>query len=129
MEYPSNVVLLLLQVLLKRQQTLAHQDKSLDISHLLKEPVVDKDVLIQFQTHRIVKIYSPDLCNIQMRSLKSMISDLFERGLPADEEEEEGEDVVDVITLANHYYMKRIEELEQNQLPQLRKEIMEELQH
>lgn len=128
MEYPSNVILLLLQVLLKRQQTLAHQDKSLNISHLLKEPVVDKDVLVQFQTHKIVKMYSPDLCNIQMRSLKSLISDLFERGLPADETEE-GENVVDVISLANHYYIKRMEELEQNQLPQLRKEIMEELRH
>lgn len=128
MEYPSNVILLLLQVLLKRQQTLAHQDKSLNISHLLKEPVVDKDVLVQFQTHKIVKMYSPDLCNIQMRSLKSLISDLFERGLPADETEE-GEEIVDVISLANHYYIKRMKELEQNQLPQLRKEIMEELRH
>lgn len=123
MEYPSNVILLLLQLLLQRQQTLSHQDKSLNLTELLKDPIVDKEVLVSFQSHKLVKMYSPDLCYAHLRSLKSLVSDIFMFGVPSDETDEG--DPITVITLANHYYKKRLKELEQEQLPQLRQEMVE----
>lgn len=56
MDCPSNIVLLLLQLVLQRQQTLAHRDKSVDLQTLLKDPVIDNDVLVEFKTHKLVQL-------------------------------------------------------------------------
>lgn len=124
MDYPTNVLLLLLQLLLQRQQALAHQDKSLDLTALLREPIVDKEVLAQFQSHKLVKMYAPELCSVHLRILKSLVADIFLAGLPG----EETQDEVTVISLANHYYSQRIEELTLDQLPRIRHDMAELLQ-
>lgn len=124
MDYPTNVLLLLLQLLLQRQQALAHQDKSLDLTALLREPIVDKEVLAQFQSHKLVKMYAPELCSVHLRILKSLVADIFLAGLPG----EETQDEVTVISLANHYYNQRIEELTLDQLPRIRHDMAELLQ-
>ncbi|QLQ80808.1 hypothetical protein HG537_0E01630 [Torulaspora globosa] len=121
MEYPSNVILLLLQLLLQRQQTLAHHNKSLDLAQLLRDPIVDKEVLDQFQNHKLVKMYSPELSNLHLRALKGLVTDLFTYGIPSAESPQGQE--TNVITLANHYYNKRIGELTLIELPELRQEI------
>lgn len=121
MDYPTNVLLLLLQLILQRQQALVHQDKSLDLTALLKEPIVDKEVLIQFQNHKLVKMYAPELCNVHLRVLKSLVADIFMTSTPGDETH----DGTTVITLANYYYNQRIAELTQDQLPRIRQEIAE----
>ncbi|QLL33250.1 hypothetical protein HG536_0E01610 [Torulaspora globosa] len=121
MEYPSNVILLLLQLLLQRQQTLAHHDKSLDLTQLLREPIIDKEVLAQFQNHKLVKMYSPELCNLHLRALRGLVTDLFTYGIPGAEGLDAQE--TNVITLANYYYNKRLAELTLTQLPELRQEI------
>lgn len=121
MDYPSNVVLLLLQLLLQRQQALAHHDKSLDLTQLLKDPIVDKEVLTQFQNHKLVKMYAPELCSVHLRSLKGLVTDIFTYGIPVTEDVS-GQEIT-VITLANHYYNKRLAELTQFELPELRQEI------
>lgn len=124
MDYPTNVILLLLQLILQRQQTLAHQDKLLDLTALLKEPLVDKQVLGQFQNHKLVKLYAPELCSVHLRILRGLVSDIFQN---ARSDQDSSEDIT-VITLANHYYNRRIEELTVVELPRIRQEMTNLLQ-
>lgn len=127
MDYPSNVKLLLLQILLRRQQTLTHQDRSLQIGQLLQEPIVDKEALQQFQSHKLVRMYSPELCTVSTRSLKGLVSELFQIGLPG--QEENSEEPVTIIMLAEYYYAQRIEEIETLQMPELRQQILHQLEN
>lgn len=82
---------------------------------------MDKEVLTQFQNHKLVKMYAPELCNVHLRLLKSLVADIFMTGTPGDETHDD----TTVITLANYYYNQRIEELTQDQLPRIRHEIAE----
>lgn len=126
MDYPSNVKLLLLQILLRRQQTLAHQDKSISLPQLLKEPIVDRESLQEFQSHKLVRMYSPELCAIPLRTFKSMVSKLFEEGLPY---KTEGlDEPITIIKLAEYYYSERIQEIQEVQLPRLKEQMLEQLQ-
>lgn len=76
-------MLLLLQLVLQRQQTLAHRDKSVDLQTLLKDPVIDNDVLVEFKTHKLVQLYGPQYCrDISLRGLKTMVTDIFANGIP-----------------------------------------------
>ncbi|AQZ18256.1 SWC7 (YLR385C) [Zygosaccharomyces parabailii] len=126
MEYPSNVKLLLLQILLRRQQTLAHQDKSLELTELLREPIVDKEALQQFQSHKLVRMYCSELCAVSTRTLKSLVSELFQIGIPV--QAETPHDPVTLITLAEYYYSQRIEEIESQQMPELRQHMLHHLE-
>lgn len=126
MQYPSNVLLLLLQLLLQRQQSLVNHDKSLDLAQLLKEPVVDREVQVQFQKHKLVRMYSPELCDVHLRGLKGIVCDLFAEGIASDTDQDQAETTV--ITLANYYYNKRLAELAEIELPELRQEIKSVLQ-
>ncbi|GAV52524.1 hypothetical protein ZYGR_0AG05150 [Zygosaccharomyces rouxii] len=126
MDYPSNVKLLLLQILLRRQQALAHQDKSLSLPQLLKEPIVDRESLQEFQSHKVVQLYSPGLCTVSLRTLKSMVSELFERGLPY--KTEGPDEPITIIKLAEYYYSERIQEIQDVQMPRLREQMFQQLQ-
>ncbi|CCK69033.1 Swc7p KNAG_0B06030 [Huiozyma naganishii CBS 8797] len=121
--FPHNVALLLLQILLQRQQYLAHRDKSLQLKSLLKEPIVDAQVLEQFTSHKLVKLYSPELQDVTLRTLRAMVGQLFVEGA-----EELSDQQITVITLANSYYNKRIQQLETQLLPQLKQELVQLLQ-
>ncbi|AAS52732.1 AER048Cp [Eremothecium gossypii ATCC 10895] len=120
MEYKYNVTLLLLQVVLHRQQELAHQDKTLSQISLLREPVVDTAVLERFSAHRVVRLYAPELCGLRLEELQAVVREVFARGLAGSAEDTP----VTLITLANHYYRLRVQELELQELPKL-KELME----
>ncbi|GCE98737.1 SWR1-complex protein 7 [Zygosaccharomyces mellis] len=126
MDYPSNVKLLLLQILLRRQQTLAHQDKSISLPQLLKEPIVDRESLQEFQSHKLVRMYSPELCTIPLRTFKSIVNKLFEEGLSC---KTDGlDEPITIIKLAEYYYSERIQEIQEVQLPGLKEQMLEQLQ-
>lgn len=90
------------------------------------EPIIDRALLVEFQNHTLVKMYAPELQTLQLRSLKSLVNEVFELGTP--DVKSTDETPVTVVTLANYYYTKRIEELQNYQLPMLRQNIMEHLQ-
>ncbi|CUS20270.1 LAQU0S01e02828g1_1 [Lachancea quebecensis] len=119
MELKSNVALLLLQIVLYRQQELSHIDKTLDNEQLLADPVLDEMVLSKFANHRLVRMHAPELSGIQLRTLKGIIRELFEQGLPDDDVP------VTVVTLANHFYYTRVQELEKEQIPELKDKMQE----
>ncbi|CAR26541.1 hypothetical protein ZYGR_0H03550 [Zygosaccharomyces rouxii] len=127
MDCPSNVKLLLLQILLRRQQNLAHQDKSLSLPQLLREPIVDREALQEFQSHKLVQMYSPELCTVPLRTLKNMVSELFERGLP--HRANDPDEPVTIVKLAEYYYSERIQEIQDDQLPKLREQMLQYLQN
>lgn len=126
MDYPSNVILLLLQIVLQRQQFLAHQDKTLDLDSLLREPIIDRVILTEFQNHKLVKMYLPDFVTLQMRGLKSLVNEVFEEGIADGNSDDDAG--ITVISLANHYYAKRIRELESSELPALKTSIIDQLE-
>ncbi|SCU88835.1 LADA_0E12310g1_1 [Lachancea dasiensis] len=117
MDLPANVSLLLLQLTLYRQQELSHTGKDLKLDDLLVEPVVDESILTKFSTHRLVKLYVPELRGLQLRTLRVLVNDLFKKGLP------DKSLPVTVVTLANHYYFVRVTELEQEEIPNLKGEL------
>ncbi|SCV05941.1 LANO_0H18558g1_1 [Lachancea nothofagi CBS 11611] len=119
MDLKANVALLLLQIVLYRQQELSHADKSLKLDDLLQEPIVDDIILTKFNTHRLVKLYASGLSGLQLRTLKGIVRSLFNKGLP------DKNAPVTVVTLANYYYYTRVAELEQEQIPKLKKQISE----
>lgn len=120
MDYPTNIKLLLLQLVLDEQEKLAHDKKNLQLATLMTEPIVDANTLERFTKHPLAQLYAPDLHNLTVRGLRSAVRDLFDNGLP----QTAGEPIpVTVVTLANYYYMQRIKELEQDQLPKLKEQI------
>ncbi|CAI4644382.1 BCN_G0039320.mRNA.1.CDS.1 [Saccharomyces cerevisiae] len=130
MDCPSNIVLLLLQLVLQRQQTLAHRDKSVDLQTLLKDPVIDNDVLVEFKTHKLVQLYGPQYCrDISLRGLKTMVIDIFANGIPRNAQSSGNDQPVTVVDLANYYYMQRINELQNTELPQLKEALLTRLEH
>lgn len=116
MDYKSNIVLLLLQIVLYRQQELVHNDKSLDQEQLMKDPIIDEEVLEQFRAHTLVKLYAPELRSAQLRKLRNMVKDIFDLGLP------DGQPAT-LVTLANHYYAQRVQELQNTEIPQLQTQV------
>ena len=120
MDYPTNIKLLLLQLVLDEQEKLAHDKKNLQLATLMTEPIVDANTLERFTKHPLTQLYAPDLHSLTVRGLRSAVRDLFDNGLP----QTAGEPIpVTVVTLANYYYMQRIKELEQDQLPKLKEQI------
>lgn len=116
MDYKSNIVLLLLQIVLYRQQELIHNDKSLDQEQLMKDPIIDEEVLEQFRAHTLVKLCAPELRSAQLRKLRNMVKDIFDLELP------DGQPAT-LVTLANHYYARRVQELQNTEIPQLQTQI------
>lgn len=121
-EYSTNVILLLLQILFRHQEILAHGNKSEEFNRYLAEPIIDERVLDTFTNHKLVKIYEPELCSIQLRGLRMLVEDLF---LLSPEQETAGKEW-DVLSLANFYYAKRIAEIEQR-LPEIRGQFKESI--
>ncbi|SMN22673.1 similar to Saccharomyces cerevisiae YLR385C SWC7 Protein of unknown function, component of the Swr1p complex that incorporates Htz1p into chromatin [Maudiozyma saulgeensis] len=127
MEYPTNVVLLLLQLVLEEQEKLAHTNKKFKLEDLMTEPLVDSVVLKKFVEHPLVHLYAPETENITLRGLKSIVRDIFDQGLDGTtDNNDKGSTPVTVVTLANHYYAKRIRELE-DILPNMKDQIQQEL--
>lgn len=124
--WSNNICLLLLQIVLERQQSLAHTDKTLELSQLLIEPVIDINIWTKFITQPIVIYYSPKLQDIKLEELQKQVDDLFQIGFPSDCKEFEDVEIT-VISLANFYSMKRIDELENEKLPFLKNEILQNL--
>ncbi|CAI4035283.1 hypothetical protein SMKI_12G4330 [Saccharomyces mikatae IFO 1815] len=130
MDYPSNIVLLLLQIVLQRQQTLAHRDKSLHLQELLREPIIDGDILMEFKKHKLVQFYGPQYCHdISLRGLKTLVKDIFANGIPNVTPHSETNEPVTVVALANYYYVQRINELQETELPQLKEILLRKLEH
>ena len=123
-------MLLLLQIVLQRQQTLAHRDKSLDLQELLREPIIDNDILAEFKKHKLVQLYGPQYCcDISLRGLKTMVTDIFASGIPNAAQPSGNDQPVTVVELANYYYMQRINELQNTELPQLKEVLLTGLEH
>lgn len=130
MDCPSNIVLLLLQIVLQRQQNLAHRDKSLNLQELLREPIIDNDILVEFKKHKLVQLYGPQYCrDISLRGLKTMVTDIFASGTPKAPQPSGNDQPVTVVELANYYYMQRINELQNTELPQLKEVLLTGLEH
>ncbi|CAI4047316.1 hypothetical protein N7582_004048 [Saccharomyces uvarum] len=130
MDCPSNIVLLLLQIILQRQQALTHRDKSLNLEEMLKEPIIDNDILTEFKTHKLVQLYGPQYYrDISLRGLKTMVTDIFANGIPKTAQPSETDEPITVVSLANHYYAQRVDELQGRELPQLREQLLEKLEH
>lgn len=120
MDYPTNIKLLLLQLVLEEQEKLAHSSKKLQLADLMTEPIVDAETLERFTKHPLSQLYAPELGSLTVRGLRSAVRDLFDGGVADDT----GVAVpVTVVTLANYYYAKRIQELEKDELPKLKEEI------
>ncbi|AMD19914.1 HCL237Cp [Eremothecium sinecaudum] len=113
--YKDNVVLLLLQMLLYRQQELKNKDKALDYEKLLEEPIVDEEVLERFTSHKLVKLYNPYLCTIRLWELKKTVREIFSKGL-----EDKSIAKLNLVTLANQYYKRRMNELQFKEIPRLK---------
>ncbi|CAB4257266.1 similar to Saccharomyces cerevisiae YLR385C SWC7 Protein of unknown function, component of the Swr1p complex that incorporates Htz1p into chromatin [Maudiozyma barnettii] len=127
MEYPTNIVLLLLQIVLEEQEKLAHRNKKFKLDDLLTEPLVDAVVLEKVVRHPLVHMYSPDIENTTLRGLKSIVRDIFDQGIDeSSNTKNEDSTPVTLITLANYYYAKRIHELE-GTLPNMKDQIQEKL--
>lgn len=118
-DFNDAVILLLLQITLYRQQELSHQDSSLEVDKLLLDPKVDQTILNKFISHKMTKLYTPELTNINLRSLKMLLTDVL------DQTELDGEK--NLITLANYYYSKRVSFLEEEKLPGLVAQIRQEI--
>ncbi|CEP60425.1 Swc7p LALA0_S01e10594g [Lachancea lanzarotensis] len=118
MPLAANVALLMLQIVLYRQQELSHGEKGGKLNELLVDPVVDEVVLDRFTNHRIVKLYAPELEKVRLRTMKKEVADLFSAGLP------DKNLPVTVITLANHFYYTRINELEKDQIPKINRQMV-----
>ncbi|SCU84340.1 LAFA_0D09428g1_1 [Lachancea sp. 'fantastica'] len=123
MALAANVALLLLQIVLYRQQELSHGEKGGKLNDLLIEPVVDEIVLDRFTSHRVVKLYAPELTKLRLRTLKKEVTDLFSAGLP------DKNTPVTVITLANHFYYTRINELEMDKIPGINQQMQTHVNH
>ncbi|CCE61901.1 hypothetical protein TPHA_0B02290 [Tetrapisispora phaffii CBS 4417] len=123
--YPDNVILLLLQIILERQQNLSHifQNQKANkekYEKLLERPIIDQEILSRFVTDKLVIMYAPELCEMQLRSLKTLVLDIFNKGIEGEDKESI---LVNVITLANYYYYKRIKDIEETRLPELRSQM------
>lgn len=127
MDYPSNVILLFLQVILQRQHQLVHDDKTVSIEDLLVHPIIDSKILNDLQNHKLTKLYTPMLCTASLRTIKTLFNDIVEAGISADDsikvKEERLPEEVNLVALANYYYGKRINELESIEIPALRNAI------
>ncbi|SCW01804.1 LAFE_0E07624g1_1 [Lachancea fermentati] len=121
MDLKNNIALLLLQIIFYRQQELCHLDKSLDSDTLMTDPIIDDAILHKFRNHKLVELHAADLSGIRLRILKNLVKELFEKGLPDDE------GPVNVVSLANFYYSQRIRELESEELPKIRNELIRDL--
>ena len=115
----DSITLLVLQLTFYRQQELVHQDPSLDLNRLIVEPIVDETILQQFVSHSLVKIYAPELTKLNLRSLRTLITTIFD--------DTELDEAKTLISLANHYYSKRINYLEEEKLPELISQIRSQL--
>ncbi|CCD27112.1 Swc7p NDAI_0J02200 [Naumovozyma dairenensis CBS 421] len=133
MSYPSNVILLLLQIILQRQQVLSHKDKSLNLQTLLQDPIIDNEVLQQFNSHKLVKLYCPELSSMTRRTLQAMVHDIFQSGFGATSssplEEQYANIPITVASLANFYYDKRLNEIQQEELPKLEQQLKDQYQN
>ncbi|CCH58599.1 hypothetical protein TBLA_0A08090 [Henningerozyma blattae CBS 6284] len=144
LQYSSNVILLLLQLILYHQESLSHRNKKLRLPNLLVDPIIDEAILNEFKNHTLVKVYAPELCKIQLRSLRMLVKEIFSVGFNIEENEDningnvkqenvsysdsnqKQDTIINVITLANFYYDKRITEIEKR-LPEIRDEMQETL--
>ena len=124
-DYPYSVILLLLQIVLKREQALAHDNRKLSLDKLLTDPIIDDVILSEFQSHNLVKLYAPELCKVSLRRLKALVREVFDAGIPPDTSSQTSEKVVTVVTLANYYYERQLKYLEQEELPRLKREMLQ----
>lgn len=121
MDLKSNIALLLLQIILYRQQELCHNNKSIKYTDLLINPVLDDSILKSFSTHKLVKLYAPELHDLDLPRLTAIFHELFFQGIPDIKEP------ITIITLANYYYDKRIQELERDEIPKLKHQLTDRI--
>ncbi|KAG0672391.1 SWR1-complex protein 7 [Maudiozyma exigua] len=121
MNYPDNVLLLLLQITLDEQKLQAADHPKLKYSRLLQEPIINDTILKQFTGHLVVETFAPELKNLTLRGLRSAIKDVFDEGIKG-RDGKKVNSTVNLVTLANYYYAKRVAILE-SALPGMRDEI------
>lgn len=138
-ELPPNIVLLLLQIILARQQELCKLDKTLKLEYLLVDPILDNDVLQKFIKHPLLKLYSRPAQNLTLRKLRTLIAEIFDNGFQikyVDDNNVDFSDMCDrynketvpnVISLANFYYEYRIVQLEKKLIPCAKSDLIHNL--
>ncbi|CAL9729264.1 SWR1-complex protein 7 [Monosporozyma unispora] len=133
-ELPPNVVLLLLQIVLARQQEICRIDKDKDFDQLIIEPILDNKILYQFTTHALTQLYSPQVKSLTIRKLKTLLAEIFENRFKSAAEYSDAlterfqKEEATVVTLANFYYNWRVMQLEQNLIPTARDDIINLIQ-
>ncbi|CAL9733741.1 SWR1-complex protein 7 [Monosporozyma servazzii] len=129
-ELPSNIVLLLLQVILARQQEICRTDKDKDLEYLLGDPIIDDEVLHQFTSHTLINLYSAQLKTLTIRKLKTLVAEIFQNSFHSAVEysdvltERFQEEEITIVTLANFYYDWRVMQLEQDVIPKAKEDIL-----
>lgn len=58
-----------------------------------------------------------------------MVTDIFANGIPRNAQSSGNDQPVTVVDLANYYYMQRINELQNTELPQLKEALLTRLEH
>lgn len=137
-ELPLNIVLLLLQIILARQEDICRGDKDKNIDQLLQDPILDNGTLQQFITHPLVQIYSPQVKTLTQRKLRALVAEIFENGFHVAAESSaainevaarfQNEAPPTVVTLANFYYELRILQLERDLIPTAKESLLELVQ-
>ncbi|KAH3899924.1 uncharacterized protein SCODWIG_00149 [Saccharomycodes ludwigii] len=129
--WDSHIILLLLQIVLHRQQYLCHKDSNLSEVECAKNPVIDDFIFNTFINHKLVKYYNIMSKNtrnsvvptdLTLEELKQIVRSIYSRGLP----QNENNDPNTLVALCNYYYFKRIDELENNILPKIKKQLQQQ---
>lgn len=129
-ELPPNIVLLLLQIILARQQEICRTDKDKNLEQLLSDPILDDEVLHQFTSHALTQLYSVQLKTLTIRKLKTLVAEIFQNSFHSVAEysdvllERFKEEEVTIVTLANFYYDWRVMQLEQDVIPKAKQDIL-----
>lgn len=132
-ELPPNIVLLLLQIILTRQQEIVRMDKEQVLDLLLLQPILENGILQQFITHKLTQIYSPQVQSFTLRRLKTLLAEIFERGfrvensvgLPPSITNKFQDGPVNIVYLANFYYEWRLWELQESLIPSVQRDIVD----
>ena len=136
-----NIILLLLQIILERQQDIAkNKDGKNDITEFLTDPVIDDFVLNEFKSHKMFEVYklngtlqgvsfdTPKKKNqnhlkLTLRDLRTIVATLYKTPISTPVNENLTKNRPTLITLCDRYYALRIEQLSTDMLPKLREEL------
>lgn len=138
-DLPPNIVLLLLQIILARQQEYCKLDKTKKLENLLVDPILDNEILERFIKHPLLKIYHQPSQSLTLRQLKILIREVFDNGFQIIYNDKDDYDfskisdkftkdtIPNIISLANFYYECRIAQLENELIPNIKSDLVHNL--